>query len=147
MELQVSLAGSDFDTVLAVYTGGAVNALTLVATNDNCPGGNDSSSCTTLAVVPGMNYSIQVDGTDGFQGKVAIAVTFVWAAPRNDAFSTAMTTFPATGTTLGATLQTGEPQAVPGMGASGSVWYRFTAPVNGIVQVSICRAQVAPSCQ
>ena len=49
-------------------------------------------------------------------------------APPNDMFVGAPTTFPATGSTLGATLETGEPLA--GAGASGSVWFRFTAKAS-----------------
>src|SRR5205823_5439577 len=33
--LRVDTIGSDFDTILAVYTGSSVSALTLVASNDN----------------------------------------------------------------------------------------------------------------
>ncbi len=120
--------GSDFDTLLAVYTGTAVNALTLVSSNDNCASG-EVTSCATFSVTAGTTYSVQVDGVGGAKGAVSIGVTFVTTvpAPANDLFSNAVTTFPATGSKLGATLETGEPLA--GTGASGSVWYRLTAPV------------------
>jgi hypothetical protein len=124
--LQVTLAGSDFDTLLAVYTGTAVNVLTLVTSNDNCALGI-SMSCVTFSVLPGTAYSVQVDGVQGSTGTVSITVSFGWAAPPNDAFSAAETTLPANGTTLGATLEKGEP--VVGYEATRSVWYRFTAPV------------------
>jgi len=124
----VTLVGSSFDTLLAVYTGSTVTALALVANNDDCATGGSPASCTTFNVVPGTVYSVQVDGWNGQKGAVAIAVTQNTAsAPPNDLFSNAVTTLPATGTTVGATLETGEPPA--GTGASGSVWYRFTAPV------------------
>jgi hypothetical protein len=128
MSLQVTLVGSSFDTLLAVYTGSTVTALALVANNDDCATGGSPASCTTFNVVSGTVYSVQVDGWNGQKGAVAIAVTQNTAsAPPNDLFSNAVTTLPATGTTVGATLETGEPPA--GTGASGSVWYRFTAPV------------------
>lgn len=134
--IQVTLAGSEFDTLLAVYTGAAVNVLTRVASNDNCKTG-EVTSCITFSVQEGVVYSVQVDGVNGAKGIVDIAaVTFTWAAPSNDAFSAAVTAFPATGTTRGATLQTGEPR--PGVGASpGSVWHKFTAVSNGSVQVRL----------
>jgi len=133
----VTLAGSSYDTLLAVYTGASVSALSLVASNDDCPG-SSTTSCVTFNVAGGTTYSVQVDGWNGLKGSVSIALTVVVPpTPANDAFSAAVTTFPATGTTLGATLETGEPQAVAGKGASGSVWYRFTAPANGIVQVTL----------
>jgi hypothetical protein len=131
VSVQVTLAGSSFDTLLAVYTGSTVTALTLVANNDDCPP-YSRASCTTFNVVPGTVYSIQVDGWGSRKGVVVIAVTQNMASvPSNDLFSSAVTTLPATGSTLGATLETGEPLA--GAGASGSVWYRFTAPVTGSV--------------
>jgi hypothetical protein len=124
---QVTLAGSDFDTLLAVYTGTAVSALTHVASNDNCASG-EVTSCATFDVTAGTTYLVQVDGAGGAKGAVSIGVMFVTVpAPPNDLFSNAVTTFPATGSTLGATLETGEPSV--GVGASGSVWHRLTAPV------------------
>jgi hypothetical protein len=125
--LQVTLAGSGYDTLLAVYTGTAVNSLTLVISNDNCASGL-TTSCATFSVTAGTTYSVQVDGWLGAKGAVAIEVTqSTKVSPPNDLFSNAVTILPANGSTLGATLETGEPLA--GTGASGSVWYRFTAPV------------------
>ncbi len=92
----------------------------------------------TFIITRGTIYSLQVDGAKGVQGTVRIVASFVCAAPSNDAFSTAVTTLPATGTTLRATLEPGERVAVPGKGASGSVWYRFTAASNGVAQVYSC---------
>ena len=139
---QVSLAGSDFDTLLAVFTGAAVDALTLAAYNDNCVS-DVLTSCVTLKVAAGTSYAIKVTGGYGVSGAVSIAVSFVWAAPPNDAFSAAGTTFPATGTTLGATLQAGEWAAMLKKGASGSVWFNFTAQANGVAKVAYY-AKVTP---
>ncbi len=134
---QVTLAGSDFDTLLAVYAGTAVDTFKLVSSNDNCTSG-EVTSCATLSVTAGTTYSVQVDGAGGAKGAVSISVTFVTApAPSNDLFSNAVTTFPATGSTLGASLETGEPSV--GAGASGSVWYRFTAPVASTSATVNCR--------
>ena len=121
---QVSLEGSDFYTVMTVFTGTSVDALTQVASRSTCGNKEGRWSCVVLRVVPGTTYSIQVDGLS--QGFVAIDVTFEFT-PSNDAFSGAVTTFPATDSTLGTTLESGEPLA--GTGASGSLWFRFTAPV------------------
>jgi hypothetical protein len=133
---QVTLAGSSFDTLLAVYTGTTVNTLTLVSSNDDCPSKSRVlTSCTTFSVVPGTSYSIQVDGYGAQSGDVSIAVILARAAPLNDAFVAAVSTFPAKGTTVGATLETGEPSAGPG--ASGSVWFRYTPPAStSLVTVS-----------
>lgn len=53
-----------FDTLLSVYTGNAVNALTPVAENDGF--GNDST--VTFTVVAGTVYRIAVDGASGAEG-------------------------------------------------------------------------------
>ena len=58
--------GSSFDTVLAVYTGSSVGALTKVVEGDDTPIGN-SSSLTFNATV-GQAYNIAIDGYDGLSG-------------------------------------------------------------------------------
>ncbi len=129
----MSLEGSDFDTLLAVYTGAAVNALTLVGRNDECnlEGIIYSISCLAFPITTGTTYSLQVDGYAYTRGHVEVYLDFSdsIAPPGNDAFSAAASimSLPTMGTTLGATMESGEPQA--GLGASGSVWFRFTAPV------------------
>ena len=55
---------SDFDTTLLVATGTAVDALTIVAANDDVPGGNGQSR-VSLMVTKNTTYRIQVDGYDG----------------------------------------------------------------------------------
>lgn len=73
----VNLATSGFDTLLAVYTGTAVNALTLVGSNDDCAtaGAAVTYSCVTFSITQGTVYSLQVDGFGGRKGSVRIAVT------------------------------------------------------------------------
>jgi hypothetical protein len=57
----IDTCDSDFDTVLAVYTGSSVNALTAVKSNtDEC----DFTSAVTFTAVTGQVYSIAVDGDD-----------------------------------------------------------------------------------
>jgi hypothetical protein len=60
----VTTAGSDFDTLLGVYTGSSVGSLTLVASNDDVSGSNQTSSVTFNAVA-GTTYRIAVDGYNG----------------------------------------------------------------------------------
>ena len=73
--LTVLSAGSDFDTLIAVYTGNAVDGLTPVAggCNDNASG--TSQSQVALQTVAGTTYYIQVGGNDGDSGSLAIAFT------------------------------------------------------------------------
>jgi hypothetical protein len=58
--------GSDFDTVLAVYTGSSVNGLTLVlnGNNDDTVPGSDLTSTVTISVTQGTTYRIAVNGFD-----------------------------------------------------------------------------------
>jgi len=57
--------GSNFDTLLGVYTGSSVGSLTLVASNDDVNFPTDSTSSVTFNVVAGTTYDIAVDGYYG----------------------------------------------------------------------------------
>jgi MYXO-CTERM domain-containing protein len=80
--LEVKTAGTNFDTVLAAYTGSAVNSLTQVAANDDVepPSQNSSqtrnrTSIVTVPVTAGTTYYFAVDGWDGEWGS-SINLTF-----------------------------------------------------------------------
>ena len=62
--------GSDFDTLLAVYTGDSVDDLELVTENDD--GANGFNSVVSFEARRGQTYSIAVDGYDGDEGLVAL---------------------------------------------------------------------------
>jgi len=62
---------SAFDTLLAVYTGNNVNALTAVATNNNI-GTNNTRSRVTFTPVAGTVYHIAVDGAGGDNGNLTL---------------------------------------------------------------------------
>ena len=70
----ISTAGSNFDTLLAVYTGGAVSGLTQVAngSNDDYTG---TTSQVTISVTAGVAYQIAVDGYGGASGSISLRVT------------------------------------------------------------------------
>jgi hypothetical protein len=59
--VQLSLRDSNFDTVLAVYTGSDLEDLSVVAFNDDYPGWNFRSR-VRFDPVPGTTYDIAVDG-------------------------------------------------------------------------------------
>ncbi|MCD6338487.1 MAG: S8 family serine peptidase, partial [Verrucomicrobia bacterium] len=67
--LKMTTAGSDFDTLLAVYTGERVGELTLVGANDDAAS-TLRTSMLTIAVRGGVEYRIAVDGYGGASGKV-----------------------------------------------------------------------------
>lgn len=62
--------GSDFDTVLAVYTGSAVASLTMVVHNDDAAG--RLTSRVEMPVTAGTTYRIAVDGYGGETGEVVL---------------------------------------------------------------------------
>jgi hypothetical protein len=61
------------------------------------------------------------------RGPIATRVTFQ-APPSNDNFESAAVPGPGTGSSLGASLQDGEPAPVPGAPFGASLWYRYTTP-------------------
>ncbi len=69
-----STLGSVFDTILAAYTGAAVNSLTEVASDDDQ--GSFYTSAITFNAVQGVEYAIAVDGRGGASGEVALTWTF-----------------------------------------------------------------------
>jgi alpha-tubulin suppressor-like RCC1 family protein len=58
----LTTGGTAFDTLLAVYTGTAINALTLVASDDDPDGTYHDSSTLTFTATSGTTYLISVDG-------------------------------------------------------------------------------------
>lgn len=74
----VNTCGSNFDTVLAAFTGAAVNALTLLAVNDDSCG---LQSTISFPCTAGTTYRIQVTGFGGSTGGVDIAMSCTPAPP------------------------------------------------------------------
>lgn len=72
--VDLDTVGSDFDTVLAVYSGGSLSALTPVAAN------NDALPATTSALnftaAAGTVYRIAVDGVSGATGAVTLNLAY-----------------------------------------------------------------------
>lgn len=70
--LVLSTTNSSFDTLLALYTGSSLNALKLIADNDDA--GNAAGGASTLAAAVRANqiYRIAVDGFDGAGGAATL---------------------------------------------------------------------------
>ncbi len=128
--------GSDFDTLLAVYTGESVNALTKIADNDDDR--NDGTSHITFPVKKENTYYFVVDGNNGASGNIILN----WRAafpPENDNFANAATLTGTTGKTTAvntdATKETGEPNHAGDINAENtggkSLWWKWTAPTTG----------------
>jgi RTX calcium-binding nonapeptide repeat (4 copies) len=138
--------GSDFDTLLAVYTGTSVDALTQVAASEDAGDGVRQSSVSFRATM-GTEYRIAVDGFGGKVGKIRLQ----WKrAPDNDNFAQAalLSGYGSVGfTTIGSTWEPGEPypQLDPdddydpdGL----TVWFRWTATETGPVSFATERTPV-----
>lgn len=82
--LVLSTQGSGVDTLLAVYTGTAVNALTQIAANDNGAGLGGGASSLNTTVTAGTTYRIAIDGKAGVAGALALDMAFTAAAPSAD---------------------------------------------------------------
>lgn len=129
--------GSSYDTMLALYRGSAITALTTLAANDDVAGGVWSS--VTANVTAGTTYRIVVDGWGNRSGSTKLNWTLTPGAPDNDAFANAMLITGSQGTqggsTTNATRETGEPSH-GGSGGAHSTWYRWVAPGAGTVTFS-----------
>ena len=116
--------GSGFDTLLAVYQGPAVTALTTVASDDDS--GDSGAGALSFRATRAAVYVIAVDGFEGKAGRISLR----WGpAPPNDNFRDAAPIAgwrgSAAGRSQGATRELGEP------GFGNSIWYRWTAPAAG----------------
>ncbi|MBV9868811.1 MAG: hypothetical protein JO316_25990 [Abitibacteriaceae bacterium] len=140
-----STLGSNFDTLLAVYTGSSVSALKPAAansSNNNVSSANKTSS-VSFATAAGTVYQIAVDGfnsgtnpTNAASGGITLNWNFAGntAVPPNDNFAKAQVVSgkagKVTGTNVNATKEAGEPKHANSPGGK-SVWYRWTAPASG----------------
>lgn len=130
-KVTVSTIGSNFDTILAVYTGSAVNALTQVKYNNNADATTTSSSVTFWGL-PGVTYRIAVAGKGAKNAGVvhltaALVPTNTSAAQASPvAVSSSRPTF-ISGSNFDAPTEANEPAAK----GPDSVWWKFTAPSAG----------------
>jgi thiol-disulfide isomerase/thioredoxin len=143
----VTTRGSDFDTVLAVYTGGSLSALAGVEANDDEDRtGGVFTSRVMFNAQAGATYQIAVDGfSDGVAvaqtGSIALRITLgpLIPVPPNDAFTNAAvidgSSSVVRGTNLAATREPGEPLHA-GVNGGKSVWWSWTAPISDYVTVS-----------
>lgn len=77
-----STKGSTFDTVLAVYRGTAVNALTQVAASDDAF--DDYTSQVLFTPEPNVTYAIAVDGYQAAEGQITLTFSLFTGAPEGE---------------------------------------------------------------
>jgi Tol biopolymer transport system component len=139
--IEFSTAGSNFDTLLGVYTGTTLSSLIPVASNDEEDfNASIHTGRVVFKAVAGTIYYIAVDGF--YDGRAADwgDITLAWKvgppAPVNDNFATAQSITGNEGRIKGsnwlATKEAGEPAHATVAGGK-SVWYRFQAPGTGMV--------------
>ncbi|MGD1714648.1 S8 family serine peptidase [Dapis sp. BLCC M172] len=134
--VNINTFNSNFDTLLAAYTGPSLQELTEVASNDD--GGFGTQSEIMFAVEAGTNYKIAVDGFDGEAGDVELALSLQTDLLANDNFANRISlndTDIFTGRNEGATSEPGEP-AHAGNDGGASLWWTYTAPDSGIVTIN-----------
>lgn len=131
----VETTGSDFDTILAMYTstpGGTIDTLASSLYNDDSGGGMTTSKLT-VPVIGGLQYYFAVDGYNtAAKGTVSFKVSFTAGNPVNDNFANATPLSGPTGqlyaTSVGATADAGDPTNDL---SGSSVWFSWTAPLTG----------------
>jgi hypothetical protein len=140
-DVAIDTATSNFDTLVGVYTGSAVGALTTVTSNDDAK--FPPTSLVRFSATSGTVYRIRVDGYRQASGAIALHLNEVPHAtsPANDFFADAvvlpsvMSTSRTSDTNAGATPESGETPSIAGEPATNSVWYRWTAPGPGTVTI------------
>ena len=143
--ITIDTCGSDLDTLLGIYTGTSVDALTEVASSDDAAGHRCGvASGTNFRAQAGTTYSIAVDGSGGDTGDVTLRLE---PPPANDDFADAAT-LPGDqpyviATNLFAGSEPGEPLHA-GFPAVHSVWWRWVAPYDGTAQMQACGITFKP---
>jgi len=126
------------DTFLTILTGSAVNALTVVDSNDDIGGGNFLSEIST-AVTGGTTYHFAVDGFGSAVGDITINLVFSTdcIGLGNDCFGDRVDLASVVSTTVsgnnnGYLDEPGEPAQ---SAAINSAWYSWTAPEAGRLNI------------
>jgi len=143
---------SGFDTALAAYTGSSVGSLSPVAgDDDSCAFPNDSGSKITFDAVAGTKYRIAVAGFyPDARGEGTFTLDVSYVPPSNDYFANAQAisgnSATVNGTMLAATREAGEPDHYTTHPPDSdfwigekSVWYSWTAPFSGPVEINTCQ--------
>jgi hypothetical protein len=113
---------------IAAYTGSSVDALTLVARD----GADNRTTKINFDALQGTTYHIAVEPTDWTLGNMPLTLESN-PVPPNEIFTNAALLSgirtSTTGSNAGATREPGEPSS--NFNGSGSVWYKWTAPISG----------------
>jgi subtilisin len=146
---------SSFDTMLAVYTGSAIGSLSQVASDDDACSDvfNNSGSKLSFDAVAGTTYRIAVSGFYAdTRGEGTFNLSVDSPAPSNDYFTDPQilsgNSVTVDGSTRLATREFDEPDHYTTTPDSfwwygeHSVWYSWTAPSSGQVEMNTCEANI-----
>jgi bacillolysin len=124
----IDTAGSNFDTLLAIYTGGAVNSLSQVASNNDADGGTQSKVSFTANA--GTTYQIAVDGFGAAAGNINLRLASTdTTAPTARAPTHTFTTLSTLATSTVPVKLTWS--ATDNPGGSGIASYQLQQSING----------------
>ncbi|HEY3242460.1 MAG TPA: hypothetical protein VGM03_03835 [Phycisphaerae bacterium] len=141
--LNLDTNGSNYDTVLSVFSGTCAAAVQVACDDDSGSGTN--SQLTNVPVTAGTAYLIKVADYGGPNGgTLRFHFSYSTPAPVNDTCATAtlITTAsfnPAVFCTVGANATLSEPQESCeffGAGVSNTVWYRVVPTQNGFINAN-----------
>jgi hypothetical protein len=117
-------SGSSFDTLLAVYTGSTVSALTVIASNDDANG--TVTSQVSFNAAAGTIYRIAVDGYNGASGSIVLN----WSSTPNQP---SIASFTPTGGNVGASV------TINGQNLGGAIAVQF----NGVNSTSFANTSAS----
>lgn len=129
-------AGSLTNSGMALYSASACNGTFTLIECDADDGPGNMSQINRTGLTPGQTYYIRMWGEGSNDGTFSICV---WTPPINDDPCTAIdlnlgsSCSLSAETNAGASATSGIPLPGCGNGAYYDVWYRFTAPSNGLV--------------
>jgi hypothetical protein len=137
--VSISTCGSDFDTVLQVYSGTCAALIPLACNDDSGPVCASNQASVSFIASAQTNYLILAGGYAGAAGNLNITATGLPPPPNRDCASAIpmLTGVPYGGNTFDApTPNTRLPLCQTNFGHA--LWYTFTPPVSGLVGVSTC---------
>ena len=137
--VEVNTFGSDFDTLLGVYTGSTMETLTPAGANSESDDANSPQSQAYFDAVAGTTYYIAVDGFVGsVVGSNGNVLLHLGMTPPNDDFANATVVVggSVTGSNVAATVETGEPVHAGAPLPINSVWWQWTATETAQVEVN-----------
>jgi hypothetical protein len=138
--ITLTTEGSDFDTLLTVYTGSSLASLNEVGCDDDIMVGL-RASLLSFPATAGQTYFVQIAGFNNVPGGNYTLQALL--PPPNDSFASAQA-IPVptslTGSNRAATVESGEP--TPSCASIGrTLWYRFTPNQDGSVTITVAGSE------